>query len=290
MCLRLPQVKLADLKQLVASWIGKKSCSLADLQSLVGKLQHACKVVCPGRTFLRRMFELLKGRPKRQQMIHLNIAFQSDLMWWHMFLEARNGIGIVQRQMEGPTNVYLCTDASGSWGCEAWAGSLWLKLAWPKGKVKEWPIAVKEIVPIVLAGLLRGKRWHGKLVLAHCDNLAVVQVINVGYCKDLNLMQHVQSLFLITAHFEFILKAAHIPGKQNIAADAIARNNLVLFHSQIPKANSQPTRIPQAVESMVIHQQLDWLSQSWSQLFSSWSCSLDQKGLHFRGTQIPGIQ
>lgn len=31
MCLRLPQDKLADLKQLVASWIGKKSCSLGDL-------------------------------------------------------------------------------------------------------------------------------------------------------------------------------------------------------------------------------------------------------------------
>ena len=181
-------------------------------------------------------------------MIRLNIAFRSDLMWWHMFLDAWNGIGIVQCQMEGPTDVNLYTDASGSWGCEAWAGNLWLKLAWPKGKVEKWPIAVKEIIPIVLAGLLWGRRWRGKLVLAHCDNLAVVQVINAGYCKDPNLMQHVRSLFLITTHFEFILKAAHIPGKQNIAADAIFRSNLVLFHSQIPKANSQPTRIPQAVE------------------------------------------
>ena len=48
--------------------------------------------------------------------------------------------------------------------------------------------------------------------------------------------------FLIMAHFEFILQAAYIPGKQNIAAD-ISRNSLVLFQSQIPKANSQPTRI-----------------------------------------------
>ena len=75
MCLRLPQDKLADLKQLVASWIERKSCLLGDLQSLVGKLQHACKVVCPGRTFLRRMFELLKGRPRRQHTVHLNKCF-----------------------------------------------------------------------------------------------------------------------------------------------------------------------------------------------------------------------
>ena len=63
-----------------------------------------------------------------------------------------------------------------------------------------------------MAGVLWGKWWHGKLVPAHCDNLAVVQV---GYCKDPTLMQQVRCLFLITAHFEFILKAAHIPGKQN---------------------------------------------------------------------------
>ena len=69
MCLQLPQDKFADSKQLVVNWIGKKLCSLGNLQSLVGKLQHACKVVCLGRAFLWRMFELLKGRPKRQQMI-----------------------------------------------------------------------------------------------------------------------------------------------------------------------------------------------------------------------------
>ena len=85
-CLWLPQDKLADLKQLVANWIEKKSCSLGDLQSLVGKLQHACKVVQPGRTFLWRMFELLKGRPRRQHTVRLNKCFSP--MWWHMFLEA----------------------------------------------------------------------------------------------------------------------------------------------------------------------------------------------------------
>ena len=101
-----------------------------------------------------------------------------------------------QCQMEGSTDVNLHTDASGSQNYWAWTSNLWLKLAWPKGKVEEWPIAVKEIVPITLAGLLWGKRWCGKLVLAHCNNLAVVQVINAGYCKNPNLMQHVRSLFV----------------------------------------------------------------------------------------------
>ena len=81
-------------------------------------------------------------------------------------------------------------------------------------------------------------------------------------------MHHLRCLFLIAAHFEFILKAAHIPGKLNVAADTISRNNLPLFHSQVPEANTLPSTI-QAVVSLVIHQQPDWLSQSWSQLFSN---------------------
>ena len=75
MCLRLPSEKLRNLKSMVADWTHKKSCVIHDLLSLVGKFQHACKVVHPGRTFLRRMFELLKGRPKGQQFVHLNAAF-----------------------------------------------------------------------------------------------------------------------------------------------------------------------------------------------------------------------
>ena len=48
----LPLHKLRELKELVEEWLPKRSCRVKDLQSLVGKLQHACKVVRPGRTFL----------------------------------------------------------------------------------------------------------------------------------------------------------------------------------------------------------------------------------------------
>ena len=56
---RLPSDKLHELKGVVVEWLGKKTCRRQELQSLVGKLQHACKVFCPGRTFLSRMFVLV---------------------------------------------------------------------------------------------------------------------------------------------------------------------------------------------------------------------------------------
>ena len=49
--LRLPDNKLSVLKETVREWLTQKSCSVRDLQLLAGKLHHACKIVCSGRTF-----------------------------------------------------------------------------------------------------------------------------------------------------------------------------------------------------------------------------------------------
>ena len=56
--LRLPQEKLHRLRGLIASWSGRKSCTKRELLSSIGQLQHACRVVRPGRTFLRTMIDL----------------------------------------------------------------------------------------------------------------------------------------------------------------------------------------------------------------------------------------
>ena len=45
MVLRLPEDKLQALRVMVAEWLGKMSSTIRDLQSLIGKLQHASKVV-----------------------------------------------------------------------------------------------------------------------------------------------------------------------------------------------------------------------------------------------------
>ena len=55
--LRLPGAKLQRLQGEIKSWTGKWSCTKRSLLSLIGQLQHACCVVQPGRTFLRRMID-----------------------------------------------------------------------------------------------------------------------------------------------------------------------------------------------------------------------------------------
>ena len=43
--LRLPEEKLRRLQQIVGEWVRKKSCIRYELESLIGTLHHACKVI-----------------------------------------------------------------------------------------------------------------------------------------------------------------------------------------------------------------------------------------------------
>ncbi len=56
MTISLPREKLERLRAMIQEWESKKSCSTKrELLSLIGYMQHACRVIRPGRSFLRRM-------------------------------------------------------------------------------------------------------------------------------------------------------------------------------------------------------------------------------------------
>ena len=120
MSLRLPAEKLLELRMLVASWLGMRFCTVKELESLVGKLQHASKVIRPGRTFMRRMFELLKGARRGQQFARLNAPIKSDLQWWHLFMAQWNGVAMMANSGQVASGRHLYSDASGTFGCGAW--------------------------------------------------------------------------------------------------------------------------------------------------------------------------
>ena len=94
MQIRLPDRKLVKVKLLVNQWLERrKACRKRELQSLVGVLQHASKVVRPGRTFLRRLIETMETAKHSDHWVRLNSTFHSDLIWWHTYLTDWNGVG-----------------------------------------------------------------------------------------------------------------------------------------------------------------------------------------------------
>jgi len=160
----------------------------------------------------------------------------------------------------------LTSDASGSWGCGAFSGPEWFQLKWA-GPIATAHIAVKEMVPIVIAAALWGSKWKGKTVRALCDNSAVVAIINQGSSRDQDIMHLRRCLAFLEAKFEFHICASHIKGGDNTRADALSWNNLPLFTSLHTQASQQPTAIPEPLLDLLIVSRPNWTSQHWTTIF-----------------------
>lgn len=159
MQLSLAPDKLTRIRDLVLSWRSKRAATKQELQSLLG---HAATVVQHGRTFMKRMFDLIKQVRQAHHHVRLSQEFRSDIQWWASFLPHWNGKSILRP----PDLQHIITaDASGSWGCGA-VGShgYWFQCQWPQSR-RELHIAAKELVPVVMAIALWGAQWQASTVL-----------------------------------------------------------------------------------------------------------------------------
>ena len=170
--IRLPEDKLSRLKQALCQWGDKRAATKRELQSLIGHLNHAAKVVRPGRPFLRGLIDTMKIPRRQHHKVRLSVACRGDVVWWQRLLASWNGVAFF------PFRAHLFSDASGLWGCGAFIASPgeWFQILWPPS----WSgvsIALKELVPIVVALAVWGHRWSRGSLLCHCDNEAVVHSV-----------------------------------------------------------------------------------------------------------------
>ena len=93
-----------------------------------------------------------------------------------------------------------------------------------------------------MATAVWGRKSQGEVVLCRCDNAAVVAVINSGKSKDALDMHLMRCLFFFQAVFSLSLHAVHLPGKINVAADCLSRDNLPQFFQQVPTAPDSTSR------------------------------------------------
>jgi len=178
--IRLPEDKLTNLRRELSQVVSKRVISKKALQSITGLLQFATKVVRPGRPFLRRLYALQEVGSHPMHHVRLNNAARADILWWHLFVEKWNGISMLWDTQRYLSDITVYSDASGSWGCGVLWQLKWFNLPWST-HLQSCSIAVKELVPVVVAAALYGSQWRGKIVTFVVDSTAVVEVLNSTY-------------------------------------------------------------------------------------------------------------
>ena len=246
MSISVPDEKYQEIMAILPRWLNKRSCTKQQLLSLIGKLSFICKVVRPGRIFLRRLIDLSMTVDKLHHHININVHALADIKWWIDFLPTWNKKSLIPENFEvTSTDLKLFTDASNQGFGAIW-GDTWIQGQWDNNTTK-FSIDAKELFAIVAASVTWGHNWEGKRIIFITDNLPITQVWHVGTSKSVELMSLVRRLYLIAAQGFFSVSLKHILGVNNPVADAISRFQVTRLRHLQPSADLSPSAIPMAL-------------------------------------------
>lgn len=243
---RLPSDNLLKAREWVAQVLDKQTITRQDLKSLLGFLSFACKVVVPGRAFLRRLFTALA---QKKQYYAIDRDMRADLQYWHEFLPKWNGIRLLELHSSRP-KIQMWTDASGNWGMDGYfledgQSITSVPQAFSQRfSTRERPehINTKEMFAVLFAVRKWLHHLVGSRLIIYGDNFAVIQGIIYSSIRGLAMIP-LRKMVMLFALNNIMTEAIWIPSKVNFLADVLSRGNakkLADKHSHISQVFPQP--------------------------------------------------
>ena len=224
--------RITEIEALLGDWSGKKIATRSELQSLVGKLSFISKCVRQSRLFLSRILALLRALKRPSHRVRLTREFRRDIAWWQRFLRAYNGVSVISLPSWTAPDTIFSTDACLS-GCGGLSDTHYFHAEFPSAVLTDFPdIHHLEALAILVALRLWGHLWSGLRIRVYCDNLAVVSALASGKVKDQRLASCLRAIWFVAASHSFELRALHLPGEQNRAADLLSRWHLNDSHGR----------------------------------------------------------
>ncbi len=250
MTIRLDDEKLASIHTELDLWTERKTASREQLQSIIGVLSFAAKVVAPGRTFLRRMIDHMKSLPSNTENTaqhHLSQSFHKDLQWWRRFLSQWNGVGIIPDTNWTPAHALsIYTDACVE-GYGALFGSSWFACQWTveeeqqATRDKRDSMPFKELYALARAASTWGSHWRGRKILFHCDCQPIVDAWRKGDSRKPAISNLIRTLLFLAATHSYNMNMVHIAGVDNVFADMLSRGQVERFLASTDQHDRSPT-------------------------------------------------
>ncbi|XP_053558364.1 uncharacterized protein LOC128649240 [Bombina bombina] len=245
---RLPEDKVRDLRDVIDGVLRKKKVLLKDLQSLLGKLNFAGRIIPIGRIFCRRMSLATAGVSNPNFHIRLSSDMKEDLKIWQIFLEDFNGSLLIQEAGWSDDQLCLFTDASGAHGFGAFLNGKWCAGAWPEVWV-EWGLTRNltflELFLLVVALRIWPEHLRDKRVCFHSDNLGVVWAINRLTANSPAVIRLLRAFVLECLRCNVSWRAVHVPGRLNVIADSLSRFQWDRFREAAPGADAEGWECPE---------------------------------------------
>ena len=245
MVCRLPGNKILALSKSLTHWLSRRKCTKMELLSVISSLSFACKVVKPGRIFLRRLIDLSTKVSKLHHHLDISSSVRLDFAMWSSLLRSWNGVSVFQDMPMSSLELNLFTDASFK-GFGAYFNGEWLSSSW-QFDTSSFHIGVLELFAVYCAIVAWGKQLRDRQIVIFSDNEANVKIWETGSSKDPNIMRLVRLLFFHCVEFNITVSLKHVAGAHNLYADLLSRLQVSRFLELCPVATVHRTQIPLSV-------------------------------------------
>ena len=187
------------------------------------------------------MLDCINRLKRPSHRCRLSQSFHADIAWWRDFLPAFNGRHMM---LDFRQTVHVQTDASFQ-GFGAICSNDWVAGSWSPTRYESflflpshshWSteghaidrsplqnINYLELFPVLVAARGWGPSWINKCVSVESDNTQAVCFVNKGTCKSPPAMSWLREIFWLSIKYNFHIRSRHLPGSQNIQADALSR-------------------------------------------------------------------
>lgn len=123
---KLPGDKFIAWSVDIAEILRTGTVTFGDLESCVGRLNHAAYVIPLSRHFLGRLYaRITPAKPKRQQLTLSQVELDDLKTWLHFLDNARSGISMNLLTHRTPTNIGISDSCPYGLGGFTWHGRAW---------------------------------------------------------------------------------------------------------------------------------------------------------------------
>lgn len=238
----LDAAKVATLKDRLVAFLGKRKCTLLDLQRLLGHLYYASRVVFAGRTFVFHLAAMLRTAHARaaHHRLHVTADARADVQWWLEHVDVCNGRQAILPHAPVLWRVFQ-TDASltgaGGFPCiGVWMHGGYVSLSSGdlegmfadvpavEADINQWEMFAVVVACRLFAEYMSGQHWR-----VRTDNAACEAWLMRGVRASPQIAAWLSELMDASLTHGFRLTAKHIPGAENLVADALSRRNWPAF-------------------------------------------------------------
>jgi hypothetical protein len=221
----------SDLLEELTFWSSKPpsnssgSFKLKHWERLAGWFNWALNVYPHLRPALNNIYAKMKGKCNRQQKIYINNAVRSDLLWAIRHIRNSDGIQLLKSiawdVAEADYVVYCdaCPEGLGFWYPQTKEG---FHAATPSHISREYIFYFEALCVVSALDHIQARAPKHAKIIIYTDNTNTVDIFRSYHCLPAYNPLLKTAVNIILAN-DYSLRVLHVPGSENIIADALSR-------------------------------------------------------------------